>query len=60
MADLAAVDDVSFASVVEEAGGCIRNLPTVLFFRDGAVVDQIVGAVPRGVYEAKLNELLAG
>ena len=36
----------------------VRNLPTVLFFRDGVVVDRIVGAVPRTAFQRKLDELL--
>ena len=33
----------------------IRSIPTVLFVKDGKVVDQVVGAVPR----TKLKEKLA-
>ena len=36
----------------------VRSLPTLLFFRNGQLVDQIVGAVPRARIEAKLQELL--
>ncbi len=32
----------------------IRAIPTLLLFKDGAVVDQIVGAVPRAKIEAML------
>jgi thioredoxin 1 len=34
----------------------VRSLPTVLFFRDGKVVDQVIGAVPRPVLERKIAE----
>ena len=37
----------------------VRSLPTLLLFRDGAVVDRVVGAVPRGKIEEKLREQLA-
>jgi thioredoxin 1 len=37
----------------------IRSIPTLLIFKDGKVVDQIVGAVPRGVIEGKLKLQLA-
>ena len=37
----------------------VRSLPTLLLFRDGRVVDRIVGAVPRARIEAKLREHLA-
>jgi thioredoxin 1 len=36
----------------------VRSIPTVLFFRDGKVVDQVVGAVPRAALESKLKQLL--
>lgn len=33
----------------------IRSIPTLLIFKNGKVVDQIVGAVPKGVIESKLK-----
>ena len=36
----------------------IRSIPTLLFFKDGKVVDKIVGAVPRATIEAKLKAQL--
>jgi thioredoxin 1 len=36
----------------------VRSLPTFLFFRDGQVVDQVVGAVPRPLLERKIQEQL--
>ena len=32
----------------------IRNLPTILFFKNGEVVDKQVGRVPRSALEAKI------
>ena len=34
----------------------VRSIPMLLFFKDGKVVDQIVGAVPRPVIEQKLQQ----
>jgi thioredoxin 1 len=34
----------------------VRSIPTLLFFKDGRVVDQVIGAVPRPVIEGKLHQ----
>ncbi len=36
----------------------IRNIPTILFFNNGEVVDKQVGAVPKAVLANKLEALL--
>ena len=36
----------------------IRNIPTILFFKNGAVVDKQVGAVPKSTLVNKLNALM--
>jgi len=36
----------------------IRSIPTILFFKDGEVVDQMVGAASKDVFAEKLNALL--
>ena len=36
----------------------IRNIPTILFFKNGEVVDKQVGAVPKQVLVSKLEALL--
>lgn len=36
----------------------IRNIPTILFFKDGEVVDKQVGAVPKSVLVGKLEKYL--
>jgi thioredoxin 1 len=36
----------------------VRSLPSVLFFRDGKVVDTIIGAVPRSVIERRIQQHL--
>jgi thioredoxin 1 len=36
----------------------VRGIPTVILFKDGKVVDQIVGAVPKSQLEALINKAL--
>lgn len=36
----------------------IRNIPTILFIKDGKVVDKQIGAAPKSVLEAKVQSLL--
>jgi thioredoxin 1 len=36
----------------------IRNIPTILFFKDGKIADKQVGAVPKTNFVAKLNALI--
>ena len=36
----------------------IRNIPTILFFKGGAVADKQVGAVPKAALAAKIDKLI--
>jgi thioredoxin 1 len=36
----------------------IRNIPTILFFKDGKMVDKIVGAAAKSSFSEKLDSLL--
>jgi thioredoxin 1 len=36
----------------------IRNIPTVLFFKEGKIADKQIGAVPKTNFVNKLNALL--
>ena len=36
----------------------IRNIPTVVFIKDGQVVDKIVGTAPKAEYAAKIDAML--
>ena len=36
----------------------IRNIPTVLFFKDGKQVDKQVGSAPKPIYAQKIEALL--
>ena len=38
----------------------IMGIPTIMFFRAGQKIDQVVGAVPKPQLKAKLDSLLAG
>lgn len=36
----------------------VRSIPTILFFKDGQLVDTVVGAVPRQALEQKIQQHL--
>lgn len=37
----------------------VRSIPTLLFFKDGRVVDQLVGAAPKKALAERLEKLIA-
>jgi len=37
----------------------VRNIPTILFFKNGEVVDKSVGAVPKNVLSEKIDNQLS-
>ncbi|NPA27841.1 MAG: thioredoxin [Epsilonproteobacteria bacterium] len=36
----------------------IRSIPTILFFKDGELVDQMIGAAGKEVFKEKIDRLL--
>ena len=36
----------------------IRNIPTILFFKNGEIVDKLIGAQPKAKLEEKFQALL--
>ena len=48
------VDDNN--DIVAEYG--IRNIPTILFFKNGVIVDKQIGAASKNVFVEKINRLL--
>lgn len=46
--------DVDYNHATPHSFG-IRSIPTLLIFKDGVVVDQIIGAVPKKVLSDKLD-----
>ena len=36
----------------------VRSIPTILFMKDGKVVDQMIGAASKQAFEDKINSLL--
>ena len=49
--------DVDSSPAVTSKYG-IRNIPTILFFKNGKVADKQVGAVPKKNFVEKLNALI--
>jgi len=49
--------DVDINPLVTSKYG-VRNIPTVLFFKDGKIADKQIGAVPKNNFVNKLNALL--
>ena len=43
-------------SIAQKYG--IRSIPTILFFKDGEVKDQVVGALPKDQLAAKIDAVL--
>jgi len=37
----------------------VRSIPTILFLKDGKVMDQVIGAVPKSQLKKKLDDALA-
>ncbi|MEK0430701.1 MAG: hypothetical protein RL139_505 [Gemmatimonadota bacterium] len=37
----------------------VRSIPTLLFFKDGKLIDQVIGAVPKPALAAKFEQHLA-
>lgn len=53
---VAKVDVDTNQQIAAEYG--IRNIPTILFFKDGQVVDKVVGVVPKAQLEQKLKAIM--
>jgi len=50
--------DVDHAQKTAQGFG-IRSIPTLLFFKDGKIADQLIGAVPKSAIEEKLKAVVA-
>jgi thioredoxin 1 len=37
----------------------VRSIPAILFFKDGKLVDQVIGAVPKAQLESKFRQYAA-
>ena len=49
------IEDEECQGMIAEFG--IRNIPTLLFFKNGVLVDKSVGAVTKGVLDEKIGSL---
>ncbi len=50
------VDDDGSEDIVGMFG--IRNIPTILFFKNGELVDKVVGATTKDIFKQKINAIL--
>jgi len=55
-AKIAKVNTDEQPAIAAEYG--IRSIPTILFFKDGQLVDQMIGAAGKAVFAEKLDALL--
>jgi thioredoxin 1 len=56
MADFFSIDVEQESDIAKELG--VREIPTILFFRDGKVVDYVVGLIPRTILITKIEHAL--
>jgi len=56
VADFFSIDVEQEAGVDKELG--IREIPTILFFRDGQVVDHVIGLIPKKTLITKIEQAL--
>lgn len=49
--------DVDNNSIIPNKYG-IRNIPTMLFFKNGEIVDKQVGAVPKSIISQKIEAII--
>ena len=49
--------DVDNNPTIKEKYG-IQSIPTVMFFKDGKVVDQVIGATPKSHFQEKIDDLI--
>ena len=53
---IAKVDVDNNQSIATKYG--IRSIPTVMFFKNGKLVDQVIGAYPKSHFEEKIGNLI--
>jgi thioredoxin 1 len=56
MADFFSIDVEQEAGICTELG--VREIPTILFFRDGKVVDHAIGLIPKNILITKIEQAL--
>jgi len=53
---VAKIDVDSNSKIATQYG--IMSIPSLLFFKDGKVVDQVVGVIPKKAFVERLNKIL--